>query len=384
MRIETPGPPVVRFSSQDLLESELDEREEEGLPMLVLYADLPVKLDFLGRPEAAFASPFIEMTSLWGERAGEYSSRSNTLYELRQTIFPAIRRAASLYQLNDLERLEAAVARFPLDEIEGLGELHSIYKLGRLIDFPYTPFIDVLQRTAAVNELLVRMVVCHRQRRHDYRRLLDEMVHELGFLEHRRKVVETGMNVIEHADALLPGLAWEHISTDPRPDPNDYRIVRGDFDELRARYVEIFELASRTLAYTGAIVNLAERAAPDLWSNGARTSARTMLRGRTAHQREFILDELPYAKTLYDEVHRQSRNDFGHYAIEYDFASGELVDHDGTRTSYLLFLVDYLAAARLTSYLLGVVEKISLDYLDAPSEHRRVAAAEEAAIAPRP
>jgi hypothetical protein len=104
------------------------------------------------------------------------------------------------------------------------------------------------------------------------------------------------------------------------------------------------------------------------------TSLATMFRDRTAFQREFILESLPFAKILYDDLHRASRNKFGHYAVEYDFSTGELVDHDGTRTSFVLFLVDYLAAARLTSYLLGVVEKLSLDYLDAPSEHRRVAA----------
>src|SRR5207247_1362999 len=105
-----------------------------------------------------------------------------------------------------------------------------------------------------------------------YRTLLDEFVNELGFLEHRRKVVATAMGVLDHFDALLPGLAWEHITADPPPDPADYRIVRGDFDELRARYVEIFELASRSLIFVGAILNLAERGAPTQWANGAPTN----------------------------------------------------------------------------------------------------------------
>jgi hypothetical protein len=144
---------------------------------------------------------------------------------------------------------------------------------------------------------------------------------------------------------------------------------------LRARYVEVFELASRSLAYVGAIFNLVERGNACLWSDGSEASIGEMLR-RTAHRRESILAELPYANRLYDEVRRQSRNDFGHYAIEYDFSTGELVGRDGARTSYVLFLVDYLAAARLTAYLLAVVEKLSLDYRDADSEHRRVGAAE--------
>jgi hypothetical protein len=112
------------------------------------------------------------------------------------------------------------------------GEFHPIYELQRIVDVLYLPFVDLEQRTAAVDELLQRMVACYLHRADEYRTLLDEFVNELGFLEHRRKVVATAMAVLDRFDALLPGLAWEHITADPPPDAADYRIVRGDFDEL--------------------------------------------------------------------------------------------------------------------------------------------------------
>ena len=67
---------------------------------------------------------------------------------------------------------------------------------------------------------------------------------------------------------------------------------------------------------------------------------------------------------MYDGVHRTSRNQFGHYAVEYDVGSGKLVDDRGHRTNYVLFLVDYLEAVRLIKTLLTIVEKITLDQLD--------------------
>ena len=44
--------------------------------------------------------------------------------------------------------------------------------------------------------------------------------------------------------------------------------MRDDFNALRSRYVEVFELASRTLVYIGGIKNLAQRNQPDMWPDG--------------------------------------------------------------------------------------------------------------------
>jgi hypothetical protein len=106
---------------------------------------------------------------------------------------------------------------------------------------------------------------------------------------------------------------------------------------------------------------------------------RTLL-GRHANEREFILDELPNARVFYDGIRRHSRNAFGHYNVEYDFAAGELVDQrTGARTSLLLFLVDYLEAARMTAYLLTVAEKITVAGRDSGGIAALVHAVEELA-----
>jgi hypothetical protein len=359
-----------RFSSEDVELVELSAADEERATGTVVYTDIPVPLELIG--DTGYVSPFLTMTGLWGDRAEEYAARSHQLQELRDRLFPAIRRVASVYARGDLLGLRGALEHFPgINELPELREMHPVYQLGRAVDMLHMPFVDIRSRTAAGNELLTWMVQANDSHPAEYRAVLESFASELQFGEHRRKVVETAMSVAEHADALLPGLAWEHITVDPVPDPANFRIMRGDFDELRARYVEIFELSSQTLGHVGAIVNVAQRGAPNLWSDGTTANVRTMLR-RRAIDREFILDELPLAKEFYDAIRRHSRNAFGHYSIEYDAAAGELVDRDGTRTSFVLFMVDYLEAARITAYLLTVAEKLTLAIDDVDGFHAQL------------
>ena len=360
-----------RFASEDVELVELPGAEEANARGTVIYTDIPVPVALIG--DIGYVSPFLVMVGLWGERAEEYTARSHHLQELRDALFPAIRRLASVYARGDLTALREALGRFPrINEVPELREMHPVYQLGRAIDMLHMPFVEIWERTAAGNELLTSMVCANQDYPAAYRELLESFDRELRFCEHRRKIVERAMVIIEHADALLAGLAWEHISVEPAPDASEFRIMRGDFDELRARYVEIFELASQTLGHVGAIVNVARRGAPNLWSDGTTTSVRTMLRKR-AVDREFILDELPLAKGFYDAIHRHSRNAFGHYSIEYDAATGELIDRDGARTSFVLFMVDYLEAARMTAYLLTVAEKLTLAIDDVDEFHAQLA-----------
>jgi hypothetical protein len=159
-------------------------------------------------------------------------------------------------------------------------------------------------------------------------------------------------------DSLLPGLAWEHITIEPTPDPDDFRIVRDDFDAHATSTSSKLPHGRSSTSAQSPISSTEGRQRPGSTAHPHRS--RTILR-RHANEREFILNELPAARAFYSEIRRHSRNAFGHYNLEYDFAHGELIDQrDGSRTSFLLFLADYLEAARMTSYLITVAEKLSL------------------------
>lgn len=357
------GDASAQMRSEDV--SECVASPDEAIKSLVLYTDLPVHRSLLGRSAKEPASAFLLMVPLWGERAGEYSGRGNDLYRLRTQVFPDVRRAASLYAQGDMARLQPAVDRLAAAGLAPrIGSLPAVYRLARAIDLSYMPLVDISRKMLATHELISVLMAADQRDPALFLALLGLLRDDLGFDEYRRQVVETAMLVLDHIDALLPGLAWEHVIDAESLDIDDFRIVRDDFNELRARYVDIFELASRTLVYLGSIINIATRGDSTAWAQGKPTALHTMLR-RPAAAREFILDELPRAKAYYDDIHRHSRNAFGHYNIEYDFEHGELVDQrSGERTNFLLFMSDYLGAARLTGYLLTVAEKLTITMLE--------------------
>lgn len=376
LRLSVSTPPQgneIEFLSDDLDRIDYDPDRDGDLRTLVLYADLPVPIHLMGqRASYARESPFIYWASrLWSDKGALYSAKSNVLNEMRETIYPAARRAASLVEAGDFERLGPALEANPIAKLLEGTPGHPVYRFARLLDLMFSTFCEIVPRAPAIGEFLFYLGNSYRERRLELAKLIKTFQDELGLSEFRRRTIATAIGFLERSDALLPGLAWDHIDG-PVPSADGFRIARADFDQLRGRYVEAFELGSQMLTMIGAVANLDRRGDATRWANGETTGLRKMMEKR-AYDREFILGEFEFAPTLYEAVNRQSRNDFGHYSVEFDFSTGELVNKSGRRTSFVLFLVDYLAAARLTWYLVGVCEKLTLEALDADSEHRLIA-----------
>jgi hypothetical protein len=127
---------------------------------------------------------------------------------MRDATFPDIRRAASVYAADALDRLPAAVVRLGIvDRVPELADLDAVYQLGRAIDLFHLPFVDLGARMLATQELVEAMVAAERDHPDAFGRLLELFVTELRFREQRRQIVETAMDALDQVDALLPGLA---------------------------------------------------------------------------------------------------------------------------------------------------------------------------------
>jgi hypothetical protein len=368
--IETPGPPTVRLISSDLAEGDQSQIDNDAV-IVNLSSDLPVPIKFIYGSAAPqeFFSPFLYLSNLMPmEEVADCVSRMNALNEFHNLLFARLRRLVSLYQSGNFDALDSRIDTLPV-AIEELDAYHPIYRLHRFIQMLYLPAIDLVDQMLATNVIVEAVLTGSRAHPLAYKDLLQRFDTEMHFAEHRRKVVASSFEVLENVDALFTGLAWERIPEGSDVSVADYRVARDDFNETRSRYVDIFELASRTLVFVGALVNLASRGSAESWCDGSTKDLSTVWRFK-AWQREFILTELPSLQKIYLRVHRASRNQFGHYALEYDFASGNLVDHDGSTTNYILFLVDYLAAARLSFVILTVVEDISLELVGGAAPYR--------------
>jgi hypothetical protein len=358
----------LHFKSEDVTALETEPAEE--LTSVTIYADLPVPKALQGIPATeAIASPFILFGQVIGnEELGVLMGRIEHMRRLRSQIFPRLRQATSLVGDGDFESLSAAVARLPgINEIEGFGDQHPLYQLGRYVATLYLPFAPLEPRISAVGEL--GMLLLSAEHAEGGPEHLRELVERPDWTQHRRRIYETTVTALGLVEALMPAMAWEMVD-ESTVDIDDYLVMRDDFDRLKSTYQDIFELGSRSLAYVGSIVNLVLRGDPRELSNGMRVSLKKALETK-AKNREFILDELPQAKALYEQIDRHTRNDIGHHLVSFDFATQTLIDSKGNRTNYLRFLEDFLGAVRFTAYLLAVAEKVTLHAIQADIPQRR-------------
>jgi hypothetical protein len=134
-----------------------------------------------------------------------------------------------------------------------------------------------------------------------------------------------------------------------------YRVQRDDFDRFKSRYLDIFELAFRSLVFMARVANVARRGCAGRHVNGYRASLRQALEHSRTLEREQWLVDFPAAALLYAPLKRATRNDISHGRLRHDHKHGELVHGDGHRDSYLEFLIDYLHAVQLTHHQLDIL-----------------------------
>jgi len=349
-----------KLESEDITDLHKDSVEGEStLRGVNIYTDLPVHRSCQGKSLAEGGSAFMQLWEFMGDRFPEYQSRAHLLHEFRLLVLPSIRRTASLYVAENWQDLGRSLKELKLSDISGAAGQHPAYAFQRLFDSLYVPILDPDIRIPLTDELLVNLNACTQRHKEVFAAFLTRLFEQHGFGQFRRQVVETTAKCFSKFDALVPALAYEHFTKEWAKRLDDFQIFRDDFDELKSLYVDVFELASRSLVYTGGISNLANRGSVTQWLDGKHRELTPFLKAR-AVDREFVLNELPRLKALYDSIKRHTRNDIGHFKMYYDFATCCLIDEKGGKENFILFLQDFLCAVRLTAYLVTLAEKVTL------------------------
>jgi hypothetical protein len=318
------------------------KRAFSSMKEITVHHEIPVHSSL---QSVAGGSPFVMMMN-FVENPMEIS-RAAAVASRRAEFFPRIRRLSAFVARQDWKALDDAIRR----EVRESGlppGVHGVEKFAILLTHALDPAIDHEQTQRAVNEFhVVRDALAKKPK--DYAVLLREMVSN-DLVRETTKALSTTVGVLDKSDALVPGILFHALRPEFKATPQDFRLYRGDFQELKSLMIDIFEVSSRFLADLGAMSNQQIRGKMDLWLDGETRSLKKTFKLR-AFDREFILAEWIATNALYSEVDRGTRNDLGHYKLRYDFAAGELVDEDGHRQNYFLFLKDFLAAARLSEHL---------------------------------
>lgn len=283
-------------------------------PAVTVATDIPVHKSLLQRSaNETLLTPFIYLSSAMGSGlVGQLMESIETMREERESVFPPVRRASSSFTRGQDQA--TIVALVPLYDRNSHFGNNPAAALSHQIDRLFAPFDVTVDYVNAVRE--TRRLMRRARRVQTTPDLVGSFLTS-GLVEHRARVLESVMSVLDDVAALFPALFVERMR-DP-DDRTSYRVMRDDFDHLKSRYQDLFELASRSLAY-------------EPW-----------------------LADFPAARRLYENMKRATRNDIGHRLVRYEFESGDLVYEDGGRESYLAFLVDYLNAARLSHYLANLV-----------------------------
>lgn len=348
-----PKPFELRSEDFDVLDYDR-ALETEEMRVVAISTELPVHRSMLAEPyEASNFSPFLKLVRLLGQSDGaiEVVEKVNLLRQMRFELLPPVRRAAVFYGGGDIGLLSRELQRIPGFPGSPLAEEDP----WRAITAILQGFLRALgtgdMREAAVEELRALLEGSFEKDGQATEKLLADL-NARALQEHRRGLLDTLVRSLAVSDALVPGMWVEAL---PDLEIDQYRIQRADYDEVKTRYQEIFELGSRSLVLPASLSNLLQRGDPREYKDGGRRSLREALSVK-AEVREGWLEELPAAKAFYDDTARATRNLIGHRLVAYDFEDAVLVDSKGRRYNYLSFLRDYLGAVRSCAYCLDIVE----------------------------
>ena len=329
-------------------------RETPEMLAVAVDTEIPVHLSLFSMPVTEVReTPFIRFVTSGqsSEMLQQTVGSVNELRELRFALLPSLRRAAVFYASGAMEKLGEELKRVPGFAGSELAKAPP----WEAVSFLFQIFLGVIGadpvRLPASREL-VSIIQQAAARDAETFQLTIEEYSERALSTARRSMVDTFLAVFSDGDALVPGLMLQAV---PELDIDNFRVQRSDFDVVKSRYQDIFELASRILVLPAMVANIARRGDPRAFSDGRRRSLKEALGARAA-AREGWLVELPDTSRVYTEASRRTRNLIGHRLVSYDYEQAALIDDTGTAHNYLRFLADYLSLVRTLAYVVDVVE----------------------------
>jgi hypothetical protein len=347
-------PKPFELKSEDFDYVEYDPAlETPEMRVVAISTELPVHESMLAESyDSSNFSAFLELIKRPDSTAAmvEVVEKVNLFRQMRFEMLPAVRRAAVFYGRGEMDLLSRELGNFPGFVDSALSDVDPWTAVSVILE----GFLVVLGAEdvsqAARGELTGLLGTAYATDEGATRRLLNDLS-DLMVKEHRRAVIDTLIRSLQQSDALVPGMWVEAL---PESVLGEYRTQRADYDAVKTRFQEIFELGSRSLVLPASLANIVHREDARQYNDGKRRSLREALKVNAAI-RETWLEDLPALKKLFGDRARVTRNLIGHRLVSYDFKEAALIDNDGNRHNYLWFLRDYLGAVRSCGFQLAVV-----------------------------
>ena len=180
--------------------------------------------------------------------------------------------------------------------------------------------------------------------------------HELA--QYQRSLLERLAFVVDNFSALSSGFPALFYNVDGKKDLSKLRIMRDDFELLKAHYLSCFEVCHKTLNIVVGLLNIDARGNPELFYEGKPSSLLKFGKLANAQKINFIdKDIFPHAyshwNTCFD---RNLRNSIGHNSVYHDLRTGMLVIDNKNPIPYSEFVVNTLKLVPILFYCIHVTK----------------------------
>lgn len=177
-------------------------------------------------------------------------------------------------------------------------------------------------------------------------------------LQLQRGLLERLAFFVDHFDALIPAFPILFYTDKSRERLKHLRIIRDDFELLKANYIECFELLHKLLVFLIGLQNIYYRCNPDLFLDGKPSSLRAFKKLPNAEKAKRIDEEvMPLLSAEWNHtMSSKVRNAIGHSNVRHELRTGALLIDNGDSVPYSEFVANSLYFLPLLLYGLQVIK----------------------------
>lgn len=332
---------------------------------ITVALDLPCLLFDDGSPQSQY--PFFHQVDLMGGSGKKIDELMKRLKQFRGVIksdWPKFRRLIVHYQNQDWKRFNTEwknifedAMPIPKNDFE---RIDLFYKVLELIFVPLQPDFDYPILKTEFNGLLIGLYQSNSDELYGFANYLINSKELQGY---ERNLLERLSFIVDHFSALSPGFPILLYSVEGKQEVERLRIMRDDFEILKAHYLSCYEICHKTLNILVGLINLSERGNINAFSGNKPKTLNEYKKLANARKVEFldsnVFPEISSRWSVFFD--RQLRNAIGHYSIHHDLITGKLVIDDFPPVPYSVFVANTLNILPMILFSLQVVKMMYLE-----------------------
>jgi len=353
-------PPDAHLQLEDgvIFESIIENPDQT----ITIALDLPCVL--VGGESPASQYPFIYQAELMGGlgRVMQFQQRLSMFRGFVDSDWPRVRRLITYYVNRNWQQLDAEWANIftkdtwlpPTNDLERHDYVHRALEMlfGPLqLEFDY-PILK-----GEINGFITKLA---EEKREVLRGFSQYLTNTKDLAQYQRNLLDRLAFVIDNFSSLSPGFPMLFYEAGGKRDVGKLRIMRDDFEVLKAHYLSCFEIAYKVLGILIGLLNINARGNANAFPNEKPSSLKKFNELPNAQKPSFIDGNVvpEIASRWGGYFDRQLRNAIGHYSVHHDLKTGMLVLDDAPPIPYSEFVASTLKMTPMLFYCLQLVKMV--------------------------